>query len=1019
MPGQPGETSVASPVQVSAEGAGSIAVGGDAINSIFVTGGVNQFFIGQFERLRDAYLSPASLYRELQLDAFAGRRWLAAAIDDFVAETDRGWLLIEAEAGLGKTAFIAWVARDRRYVHHFVRLMPNADDVGAALRSLAAQLIRAWDLQHLAVGGVLPPNASRPDFFADLLFEAASRRDAVRPGEPIVIAVDGLHETVAPAGQNPLGLPADLPPGVYVVATQRTSYVRLTVVAPRRVVRIRADGAENLADVRAYLETVSTEPLLRQRLEAAGVSPAEFVDRLAGWSRGMWLVLRYALAELRSGARAPDDLSTLPAGLWQYYAGFWTEWQRGHSEHWTSVDLPLLATLTAVQEPVAVELLCEMSGSPDLDRAATLVGDTWRPFLQVQETGDGQERYAPFHDTLVEFVGGRVDPAALTGVERSFVRMLTHAQRAAHQRIADRYLAAWGGLAHRLPGLRDDTALLDDGYGLRQLIPHLVAASSDAVVHALMELEWPGDGAPATKPAANSWYEAHRSRRAFAGYALDVERAWAQAERSVPGSDGDQVPSGERALSLELRYALMAASVNSVAGNVSAELLAMLVDGGQFSAAQGWDLARQATDARARAEALTTLADRLAGPDRDTALREALAAVGAVPDGYWQAGELVRLIGVLPAAYHADVLTIVDGMREPYFRNIVRRRLAAHGGPAAPPDEPVSGASFMPDDPEVFADQYRGRLAHAVAVLAAGDPAAVTEPRWRAELLVAKARAAAPGERPELLAAALTASLTIGDRGALVGALHAIAAALAQAGDADGATAVVAGLPGPDVGPLVGAERWDGDIDAPTWRVQALAEAGELGAALALVDDATDLTTRVTLLLRLAAASPIGGRDALVEAQQSLARIGDPEMRRRLVQPLAIGLADAGMTADALDLVGGLAAEADRADALAAVAPLLRGPDLATGQRVADGIVNPVRRGEVLAALVPPLVASGAESAVVQVQLRDALHLLAAGTRTELSRAVPALLAGLVRVAGPTGPLDLAAAFTAAYRWWP
>ena len=57
-----------------------------------------------------------------------------------------------------------------------------------------------------------------------------------------------------------------------------------------------------------------------------------------------------------------------------------------------------------------------------------------RPFLQVQEeAGDGEERYAAFHDTLVEFVGGRVDPAELTGVERSFVRTLAHAQRAAHQ----------------------------------------------------------------------------------------------------------------------------------------------------------------------------------------------------------------------------------------------------------------------------------------------------------------------------------------------------------------------------------------------------------------------------------------------------------------------------------------------------------------------------------------------------------------------------------------------------------
>ncbi len=147
---------------VGAEGAGSIAVGRDAINSIFVTGGVNQFFVGQYERLVDAYLSPQSLYRELDLDDFVGRAWLVQELDAFVAERDRGYLVLEAEAGMGKTAFMAWLARERRYVHHFVRLMPDPDDIGPALRSMAAQLIRAWDLQDRAVGGVLPPNARAP-----------------------------------------------------------------------------------------------------------------------------------------------------------------------------------------------------------------------------------------------------------------------------------------------------------------------------------------------------------------------------------------------------------------------------------------------------------------------------------------------------------------------------------------------------------------------------------------------------------------------------------------------------------------------------------------------------------------------------------------------------------------------------------------------------------------------------------------------------------------------------------------
>ena len=46
---------------VRAEGPGAIAVGGDAINSIFGTGGVNQFFAGQYERLADAYLNRSAM----------------------------------------------------------------------------------------------------------------------------------------------------------------------------------------------------------------------------------------------------------------------------------------------------------------------------------------------------------------------------------------------------------------------------------------------------------------------------------------------------------------------------------------------------------------------------------------------------------------------------------------------------------------------------------------------------------------------------------------------------------------------------------------------------------------------------------------------------------------------------------------------------------------------------------------------------------------------------------------------
>ncbi|GLZ07202.1 hypothetical protein Acsp03_46680 [Actinomadura sp. NBRC 104412] len=775
-----------------AEGAGSIAVGGDVINSIFVTGGVNQFFVGRYERLAEAYLNPRALYRELRMEHFTGRDWLLRALDDFIAAHDRGYVVIEAEAGMGKTAFMAWLARERGYVHHFVRLMPDADDAGVALRNLSAQLIRAWELQSMAVGGVLPANASRPDFFEEVLYEAALRRDELRPGEPIVLVVDGLNETAAPATHNPLGLPADLPEGVFVVVSQRTVMVPLMVETPRRVLRIRRDAPENLADLKAYTGRLVAEPVLAARLEEAGIEPGEYVRRLVSWSSGVWLVLRYVLAELRSGARAPGDLESLPVGLWHYYARFWSRWQRAHESTWATVDLPLLVTITAAQEPLTLDVLCLLSECPDPERAARLVGDDWRPFLQVDGEGE-RERYRTLHDSLGEFVAGRVDAGGLTSAERPFVERLAVAQRDAHERIAARYLDAWGGLEASLPALRASmgTGELDGGYGLRHVVHHLAAAETGAALHALLAVEWPRDEAAdpgAGSGVSNAWFEAHRARNAYAGYVLDVQRAWAHAERTG-------------ALDLELRYALIEASVNSMAGNVPSELLLAQVDDGLLSTEQALELARETTEPRTRAEALATLLPRLTGETRREVVREALASVQLVPDGYWRAGELVRLAPVTGPEHRDDLVAIASNMSRAYDRDISMRFLEAYfENPENVTPGPDPETFFSdPDDPRLFAAQYLRRTAHAVATLLLGtgiDPSEETDlrrhveasrfvpdPRWRAGLLTVLAGDAPPEARRDILRVALGVALGIGDGEAVDAAQAAIAARLAGAGD--------------------------------------------------------------------------------------------------------------------------------------------------------------------------------------------------------------------------------------------
>lgn len=797
---------------VTAEGAGSIAVGGDAINSIFVTGGANQFFIGQYERLVDAYLNPQALYRELQIDRFVGREWLVRAIDEFIASVDRGYVVLEAEAGMGKTAFMAWIARKRRYLHHFVRLMPDASDIGVGLRNLSAQLIRTWDLRALAVGGVLPTNASRPDFFEEALYSAAEKRDEIRPGEPIVLAIDGLNEAAVPTIGNPLGLPAELPPGVYIVVSQRTVHVPMTVMTPRRVLRIRADSLENAADIRSYLDAEVARPEVVGRLVEAGVSPDSFARKLATRTAGVWLILRYVLAEIRNGARRPDDLDSLPVGLWQYYAKFWRDWQRSNTATWPTVDLPLLVTITAAQEPLPLELLCELSDCQDPDRAAELVGDPWRPFLHIQEAPD--ERYAVFHDSLREFTGGGVEVDGLTSAERAFVGRLAHAQQVAHQRIADRYLTAWGNLSAGLPALTEDSVTMDNGYGMRQLVHHLVRASSDEVLHGMLALERPrGEvvGQAFSSTGSNAWYEVHRTRHALAGYALDVERAWARAEEVATGIDAQP---GAR-IDLELRYALFAVSVNSVAGNVPTDLLLQMMDRGIIIPTQAVELAQEITDARSKAEALTALVPRLTGDMRGTAQREALASVALIPDGYWRAGELVRLASVADANLSEDMLRIAEGMRAGYERDSALRSLAEIGRlRSTKPMAAEELSKFRTTDPAAFAEQYRQRTRHGVTTLLAGAAAElggvsegvdyveasrfVRSSRWRAELLTASARTAPDHTRADILAAALSISSTVGDGHSSDAALGTIATQLAARGDVDAALACVSDLHEPE-----------------------------------------------------------------------------------------------------------------------------------------------------------------------------------------------------------------------------
>ncbi len=122
-------------------------------------------------------------------EGFVGRQWLFDVIDGFIRDAPRGYVLLHGDPGIGKTALMAYLVRNRGYVHHFNVRTDGINRADTFLKNICAQLIAAHGLDY----AYLPPEATRDASFLNrLLAEAAAK---LRPrGERLVVLVDALDE---------------------------------------------------------------------------------------------------------------------------------------------------------------------------------------------------------------------------------------------------------------------------------------------------------------------------------------------------------------------------------------------------------------------------------------------------------------------------------------------------------------------------------------------------------------------------------------------------------------------------------------------------------------------------------------------------------------------------------------------------------------------------------------------------------------------------------------------------------
>jgi hypothetical protein len=703
----------------------------------------------------EAVCDLAALFADVLAGGFTGRRWLIEQIDGFVAERPCGYLWVEGDAGVGKTALAAHLVRERGWAGHFSRLTLGGS-ARVALRNLAGQLAREHDL---APGGLLPERWCTPEGFPALLAK-------ITP--PLVLVVDGADEAEQVAGAQPWGLPMELPQGVFVVGTYRTGSPPPRSTAPASVLRLCATDPRNIADVAEHVAQV--------RPDGAG----ELVERCGG----VWVYLRYVLNEIRQGTRTTAD--PLPNDLARYYVDALERWSR------TDALLPLLATLGVAGEPLGVPALAALS---DVDEGAVRehCHRTLRPFLGAVDGQNGRG-FALYHASLREFLAG-VRPGD-DGPEQDWKwwDVLRPATTAAHDRIAEHYL----------------TGTVGDGYSLRHLARHLVGAGRDEDLHQLLHAD-DANGRPA-------WFAAHDRAGTVDGFLSDVAvardlHAWTtdQAladERPAPTLCDElyydlvtaSVVSRTNAIPAELVAALVTGGVWTQARAIShalrlstatarAHVLAVLAAG--TGAQDVLDLAlaqaEQVTSPYPRAEVLLKLV-----PHRPGLAAMALQAIAEVAGEHERAGAIADLAPWLTDLGTAR--TLAEDLTNPHARARALTALGDRTGALEAVRE-ISSEEDRADALAVLAPHLSDtELAEALAVaetitghhratavtaLTTRTPApdrkpareareaayAITDPHDRAEALTRLAPLLPVAQRREALAEALAAATAPDDGG--------------------------------------------------------------------------------------------------------------------------------------------------------------------------------------------------------------------------------------------------------------
>jgi WD40 repeat protein len=339
-----------------------------------------------------------------------GRRFAVERVRRFLAENDRGLLVIEAGPGKGKTALLAHLIEDEfgqhtpRPVHFFYRRTAGITAPDVCARSLYHALLDAHGLTEAEESRRQNTAEEVYAKLVNLLHREIAPRLA--PGRPQLIFLDALDEADGPAGAR---IPENLPAGVYVIASTRPGGTRALLARRPGLHWFNLDAPEllpeHLADSVAYVG---------RELAGAGL-PAVTLAEIAGGGAGDFLVLQ-ALCRQARAAQPPAQvaafvrrLATGTDRLGFIYEEFWQRLSQACAREEVNLLGDVAGVLAAAHAPLTAAVICGALGlrSGDWDFALRRLAE-YLTAVADEEDGVPTTFYRIYHESFAEFLRAKL-----------------------------------------------------------------------------------------------------------------------------------------------------------------------------------------------------------------------------------------------------------------------------------------------------------------------------------------------------------------------------------------------------------------------------------------------------------------------------------------------------------------------------------------------------------------------------------------------------------------------------------